>query len=42
MKASLANAAALFQAPLTQIARTADALRAKVEQEQGGAAAAGE
>jgi large subunit ribosomal protein L10 len=32
MKASLANAAALFQAPLTQIARTADALRAKVEQ----------
>jgi large subunit ribosomal protein L10 len=36
MKASLANAAALFQAPLTQFARTADALRAKVE--QGGAA----
>jgi large subunit ribosomal protein L10 len=32
MKASLANAAALFQAPLTQFARTADALRAKVEQ----------
>jgi large subunit ribosomal protein L10 len=37
MKATLANAAALFQAPLTQFARTADALRAKVE--QGGAAA---
>ena len=37
MKASLANAAALFQAPLTQFARTADALRAKVE--QGGDAA---
>ena len=37
MKAALANAAALFQAPLTQFARTADALRAKVE-EQGGAA----
>jgi large subunit ribosomal protein L10 len=36
MKATLANAAALFQAPLTQFARTADALRAKVE--QGGAA----
>jgi large subunit ribosomal protein L10 len=36
MKASLANAAALFQAPLTQLVRTADALRAKVE--QGGAA----
>jgi large subunit ribosomal protein L10 len=36
MKASLANAAALFQAPLAQFARTADALRAKVE--QGGAA----
>jgi len=37
MKAALANAAALFQAPLTQFARTADALRAKVE--EGGAAA---
>jgi large subunit ribosomal protein L10 len=37
MKATLANAAALFQAPLTQFARTADALRAKVE--QGGSAA---
>jgi large subunit ribosomal protein L10 len=32
MKATLANAAALFQAPLTQLVRTADALRAKVEQ----------
>jgi large subunit ribosomal protein L10 len=32
MKATLANAAALFQAPLTQFARTAEALRAKVEQ----------
>jgi large subunit ribosomal protein L10 len=32
MKATLANAAALFQAPLTQFARTADALRAKAEQ----------
>ena len=32
MKATLANAAALFQAPLSQFARTADALRAKVEQ----------
>ena len=38
MKATLANAAALFQAPLTQFARTADALRAK-QAEQGGAAA---
>jgi large subunit ribosomal protein L10 len=37
MKATLANAAALFQAPLSQFARTADALRAKVE--QGGSAA---
>jgi len=41
MMATLANAAALFQAPLTQFARTADALRAKVE-EQGGAASASE
>src|SRR6185437_9932219 len=32
MKATMANAAALFQAPLSQFARTADALRAKVEQ----------
>jgi large subunit ribosomal protein L10 len=39
MKASMAKAAATFQAPLTQFARTADALRAKVEQ-QGGAEAA--
>jgi large subunit ribosomal protein L10 len=40
MKATLANAAALFQAPLTQFARTADALRAKVEEQQGGAVSA--
>jgi large subunit ribosomal protein L10 len=40
MKATLANAAALFQAPLTQLVRTADALRAKVE--AGAAAAAPE
>lgn len=40
MLATLANAAALFQAPLTQFARTADALRAKVE--EGGAASAPE
>ena len=33
MKATMANAAALFQAPLTQFARTADALRAKAEQD---------
>ena len=38
MKATLASAAALFQAPLTQLVRTADALRAKVE--EGTAAAA--
>ncbi len=31
MKASMANAAALFQAPLSQFARTVDALRAKAE-----------
>ncbi|MFJ6751381.1 MULTISPECIES: 50S ribosomal protein L10 [unclassified Streptomyces] len=36
MKASMAKAAATFQAPLTKFARTADALRSKVE-EQGGA-----
>ncbi|MDT0310671.1 50S ribosomal protein L10 [Streptomyces sp. DSM 44917] len=36
MKASMAKAAATFQAPLTKLVRTADALRAKVEQ-QGGA-----
>jgi large subunit ribosomal protein L10 len=35
MKASMAKAAALFQAPLTKMVRTADALRDKVE--QGGA-----
>jgi large subunit ribosomal protein L10 len=39
MKASLANAAALFQAPLTEFARTVEALRQKVEQENPGAAA---
>jgi len=37
MLASLSGAAALFQAPLTQAARTVDALRAKVEAEAGGA-----
>ncbi|GAA2624978.1 50S ribosomal protein L10 [Streptomyces axinellae] len=36
MKASMAKAAATFQAPLTKFVRTADALRSKVE-EQGGA-----
>ncbi|OKH97313.1 50S ribosomal protein L10 [Streptomyces sp. CB02923] len=35
MKASMAKAAATFQAPLTKMVRTADALRSKVE--QGGA-----
>ena len=35
MQASMAKAAATFQAPLTQFVRTAEALRAKVE--QGGA-----
>lgn len=35
LKASMAKAAATFQAPLTEFARTAEALRAKVE--QGGA-----
>ncbi|MGP3971051.1 50S ribosomal protein L10 [Streptomyces sp. 6N223] len=39
MKASMAKAAATFQAPLSQFARTADALREKVEQQGGGAAA---
>lgn len=39
MKASLSGAAALFQAPLSQAARLAEAYRAKVE-EQGGAAPA--
>jgi large subunit ribosomal protein L10 len=37
MQASLANAAALFQAPLSEFARTLDALRAKREQEPGAA-----
>lgn len=36
MKASMAKAAATFEAPLTKFVRTADALRSKVE-EQGGA-----
>ncbi|MGK5529118.1 50S ribosomal protein L10 [Streptomyces sp. URMC 129] len=36
MKASMAKAAATFEAPLTKFVRTADALRSKVEQ-QGGA-----
>ncbi|MBW1602523.1 50S ribosomal protein L10 [Streptomyces sp. JJ66] len=36
MKASMAKAAATFQAPLTKFVRTADALRAK-QAEQGGA-----
>ncbi|GAA4671649.1 50S ribosomal protein L10 [Streptomyces chumphonensis] len=36
MKASMAKAAATFQAPLTKFVRTADALRAK-QDEQGGA-----
>ncbi len=39
MKASLAGAAALFQAPLTNAARTIDALRAKVEANAPAAAA---
>ncbi|KRV50793.1 50S ribosomal protein L10 [Wenjunlia vitaminophila] len=38
MKATMAKAAATFQAPLTQFVRTAEALRAKRE-EQGGAGA---
>ncbi|MGQ0468042.1 MAG: 50S ribosomal protein L10 [Sporichthyaceae bacterium] len=40
MKASLSGAAALFQAPLSNAARTIDALRAKVEATGGAAAAA--
>jgi large subunit ribosomal protein L10 len=40
MKASLSGAAALFVAPLAQTARLAEALRAKVEEEGGPAAAA--
>jgi len=39
MKANLNKAAYLFVAPLSQAARTIDALRAKVEEGQGGAAA---
>ncbi len=35
MKASLSGAAALFNAPLAQTARVVDALRQKVEQDQG-------
>ena len=42
MKASLAGAAALFQAPLTEFARTVDALRQKVEEENPGQADAAE
>ncbi|MFJ6214336.1 50S ribosomal protein L10 [Streptomyces sp. NPDC092296] len=38
LKASMAKAAATFQAPLTQFARTAEALRSKKD-EQGGAGA---
>ena len=40
MKASLAGAAALFQAPLTNAARLAEALRAKVEESSGSEAVA--
>lgn len=40
MKASLTQAAYLFNAPLAQAARTVDALRAKVEQEGGAAGSA--
>ncbi len=40
MKASLSQAAALFQAPLAQAARTIEALRVKQESEQGPAPAA--
>lgn len=35
MKASMAKAAATFQAPLTKFVRTADALRSKAEQDGG-------
>jgi large subunit ribosomal protein L10 len=42
MKASLNKAAYLFVAPLSQAARTIDALRAKVEEGQGAAAPAAE
>jgi large subunit ribosomal protein L10 len=37
MKASMVKAAATFQAPLSKFVRTAEALRVKVEAEQGGA-----
>ena len=40
MKASLANAAALFQAPLSQAVRTVDALRARLEGQEGAGAPA--
>ncbi|SOD61872.1 LSU ribosomal protein L10P [Streptomyces zhaozhouensis] len=40
MKASMAKAAATFEAPLTKFVRTADALRDKVEQGGAGAPAA--
>jgi len=39
MKASLTNAVSLFAAPLSQAARTVDALRQKLEAEAGAAAA---
>jgi large subunit ribosomal protein L10 len=42
MKASLNKAAYLFVAPLSQAARTVDALRAKLESEQGAQASAAE
>jgi len=42
MKASMAGAAALFQAPLTNAARLAEALRAKVEAQSGAEAASDE
>ncbi|WP_049572457.1 50S ribosomal protein L10 [Streptomyces sp. SBT349] len=35
MKASMAKAAATFQAPLSKFVRTADALRSKVEEQSG-------
>ncbi|HEX6498965.1 MAG TPA: 50S ribosomal protein L10 [Micromonosporaceae bacterium] len=40
MKANLSKAAALFQAPLSQVARVAAALQEKREKEEGGTAAA--
>ncbi|WP_052849183.1 50S ribosomal protein L10 [Streptomyces avicenniae] len=42
MKASMAKAAATFQAPLTKLVRTADALREKVEKGEAGEAAPAE